>query len=183
MDQSIDEMTKELLRARELLSDSGKAELDILVQAQEVEVEEPSLIGVLGKKGERWSQDVIEIGMELMEKGLSARQAEAVTRAFVHFLYPNLKEGIDYRIPSHQRFKEWRFFLGPVSHYIAVSCIRLAVSAHLLHDATTKDGIGVFQTTARVRLKNDDGTFTIAEFPVKFELLVNGEAATEVGMG
>jgi hypothetical protein len=58
----------------------------------------------------------------------------------------------------------------------------LAVSAHLLHDATTKDGIGVFQTSARVRLKNGDGTFTIAEFPVKFELLVNGEADTEVGM-
>ena len=114
-------MTKELLRARNLLSVSEKAELDILVQAQEVDVEGPSLIGVLGKKGERWSQDVIEIGMELMEKGLSARQAEAVTRVFVHFLYPELKEGVDYRIPSHQRFEEWRSFLGPVSHYIAVS--------------------------------------------------------------
>ena len=182
MVESLDEMTKELLRARALLSDSEKAELDILVQAQEVE-EGPSLVGVLGKKDERWSQDVIEIGMELIEKGLSARQAEAVTRAFVHFLYPNLVEGVDYRIPGHQRFKEWRSFLGPVSHYLAVSCIKLAVSAHLLHDATTKDGIGVFQTSARVRLKNDDGTFTIAEFPVKFELLMNGEAGTEVRMG
>ena len=46
-------MTKELLRARNLLSVSEKAELDILVQAQEVDVEGPSLIGVLGKKGER----------------------------------------------------------------------------------------------------------------------------------
>jgi hypothetical protein len=182
MDKSLDEMTKELLRARALLSQSEKAELDILVQAQEVE-EGPSLVGVLGKKDERWSQDVIEIGMELIEKGLSARQAEAVTRAFVHFLYPNLVESVDYRIPGHQRFKEWRSFLGPVSHYLAVSCIKLAVSAHLLHDATTKDGIGVFQTSARVRLKNDDGTFTIAEFPVKFELLMNGEAGTEVRMG
>jgi hypothetical protein len=73
-DQSSDDMAKELRHARGLLSEPGKAELGILVQSQEEkEVEAPSLIGVLGKKGERWSQDVIEIGMELMEKGLSAR--------------------------------------------------------------------------------------------------------------
>ena len=65
---------------------------------------------------------------------------------------------------------------------VTTSRFRAAVSDHLLHDATTKDGINIFQTSARVRIKNGDSTFTIAEFPVKFELLVNGEAATEVGL-
>ena len=44
---------------------------------------------------------------------------------------------------------------------------------HLIHDATTKGGISVFQTAARVEVP--DGS--IAKFPVKFDLLPSGDAA------
>ena len=96
------------------------------------------------------------------------------------FENPDLKEGVNYRIPSAARFKEWRSFLGPVCHYISVSVIKLAVRTHLLHDATTKDGISVFQTTARVEVPRKDGEGTIwVEMPVKFDLLPSGDAETE----
>ena len=101
-------------------------------------------------------------------------------RAFVVFENPDLKEGVNYRIPSAARFKEWRSFLGPVCHYISVSVIKLAVRTHLLHDATTKDGISVFQTTARVEIPREGREGTIwVEMPVKFDLLPSGDAETE----
>ena len=99
------------------------------------------------------------------------------------FENPEKKEGTDFRIPSHQRFKEWRSFLGPVCHYLSVSVIKLAVRTHLLHDATTKDGISVFQTTARVELKGEEGEgMIVVEMPVKFDLLPAGDADTEADL-
>lgn len=166
----------------QLLSPAAREELDFLVDAsKEVDTEQTvSLIAELGKKGERWSQDIIELGMELMEKGLTAPQAEQVTRAFVAFQHPDKVEGKDYRIPAAARFKEWRSFLAPICNFLAVSIIRLAVRVHLLHDATTKDGISVFQTAARVELKDpDSGSIQVVEFPVKFDLLPTGDAVTE----
>ena len=99
------------------------------------------------------------------------------------FENPEKKEGTDFRIPPHQRFKEWRSFLGPVCHYLSVSVIKLAVRTHLLHDATTKDGISVFQTTARVELKGEEGEgMIVVEMPVKFDLLPAGDADTEADL-
>jgi hypothetical protein len=183
--EELGEAERVLLRARGKMGEEEKAELGRLVGEIGKEADmigtgaSVSLVGALGKKkGERWSQDVIELGMELMAKNLSGEQAESVTRAFVAFQHPHLVENVDYRIPSAARFKEWRMFLGPICHFIAVSIIRMAVRVHLLHDATTKDGISVFQTAARVEMP--DGS--IAQFPVKFDLLPTGEAATEASI-
>ena len=110
--EDLDDATRLLVAARGKMSELEQRELDLLV-AQVNEEEgmletgaSVSLIDALGKKkGERWSQDIIELGMELMEKNLSGQQAESVTRAFVHFQHPHLTENADYRIPSAARFK------------------------------------------------------------------------------
>ena len=57
-------------------------------------------------RGERQSQDVVELGLGLMSKGLTAEQAVSVVRTFVHFEHPDKKEGRDYRIPGASRFRE-----------------------------------------------------------------------------
>ena len=123
----------------------------------------------------RWSQGTTELGMELTEKNLSGEQAGSVTRAFVAFQHPHLVEDVDCRIPSAARFKEWCMFPGPTCQFIAVSTIRAAVRVHLIHDATTKEGVSVFQTAARVEMPGG----SVAKFPVKFDLLPSGDAATE----
>ena len=104
-----------------------------------------SLVGSPGnKKGERWSQGIIELGMGLMEKNLSGEQAESVTRAPVAFQHLHLVGNVDYRTSPVARSGEWRMNPGPVCHFISVSTIRAAVRVHLIHDATTKDRIPVF---------------------------------------
>ena len=110
--EDLDDATRLLLASRGKMSELEQRELDLLV-AQVNEEEgmldtgaSVSLINALGKKKrERWSQDIIELGMELMEKNLSGQQAESVTRAFVQFQHPHLTENVDYRIPSAARFK------------------------------------------------------------------------------
>ena len=54
----------------------------------------------LGMGGEKYTQDVIELGMTIMSKGVTAKQATAVIRAIVRFEQPELEEGKDCRIPS-----------------------------------------------------------------------------------
>ena len=97
-----------------------------------------ALYGMLGKTGEAYSQDIIELGLTLMAAQLTAPQAVAVMRAFVRAEYPEKEEGVDYRIPNSSRFREWRRYLEPICHYIGVSVLKLAVRSHLLNDATTK---------------------------------------------
>ena len=97
-----------------------------------------ALYEMLGKTGEAYSQDIIELGLTLMAAQLTAPQAVAVMRAFVRAEYPEKKEGADYRIPNSSRFREWRRYLEPICHYIGVSVLKLAVRSHLLNDATTK---------------------------------------------
>ena len=57
-------------------------------------------------RGERYSQGVVELGLELMSKGLTADQAVPVVRTFAHFEYPDKEEGWGYRIPGASRFRE-----------------------------------------------------------------------------
>ena len=75
------EMSAQLKVAVERMSKAERQEFDSLVQeSRSVEPTTPttpttvSLVGALGKKNQLWSQDVIELGMELMEKGLTAPQ-------------------------------------------------------------------------------------------------------------
>ena len=72
-----------------------------------------------------------------MSSCLSGEQAVAVVRAFVTLLHPDEVEGRDYRIPSAQRFSEWRRYLEPICHFLAVLTIKLAVCTYLSSTATT----------------------------------------------
>ena len=138
------------------------------------------LVDMLGHKGESYSQDIVELGLQLMAMRLTAEQAVNVTRAFVQLQHPDKVEGDDYRIPSSARFREWRRFLGPICHYLSLSVIKLAEKIHALHDATTKLGISVFQTAFRCELKNEvTGKITIVNVPLKFDIAPSGTAGAE----
>ena len=52
-----------------------------------------------------------------------APQAEAVLRRVLLKIFPDLKEGVDYRIPAQSTFKEWRDFLKPVCEFISVDAL------------------------------------------------------------
>ena len=116
-----------------------------------------ALYEMLGKTGEAYSQDIIELGSTLMAAQLTAPQAVAVMRAFVRAEYPEKEEGVDYRIPNSSRFREWRRYSEPICHYIGVSVLKLAVQSHSLNDAMTKNHVHVYQSCFRCELKGEDG--------------------------
>ena len=59
-----------------------------------------------------------------MSKRLTAEQAVSVVRAFVQLQHPGKVEGQDYRVPPAQRFREWRRFLKPICHFVALSVVK-----------------------------------------------------------
>ena len=137
------EKLKETIAAlRSRLDKKSKAAFDELVQenaaGQFDETGAKSLVDHLGKDGEAYSQEVIELAFRLMSACLSGEQAVSVVRAFVTLLHPDQVEGRDYRVPSAKRFNEWRRFLEPICHFIAVTTITLADRTHISNDATTK---------------------------------------------
>ena len=141
-----------------------------------------ALYEMLGKTGEAYSQDIIELGLTLMAAQLTAPQAVSVMRAFIRAEYPEKKEGVDFRIPDASRFREWRRYLEPISHYIGVSVLSLSVKSHLLHDATTKNHVHVFQTCFRCELKGSDGEPVIVDVPLKFEICPSGKKEPEADL-
>ena len=56
-------------------------------------VRQMQLWEMLGKKGDAYSQDIMELGLTLMSNQLSAPQAVVVLRAFLHAEYMHKKEG------------------------------------------------------------------------------------------
>jgi len=76
----------------------------------------------------------------------------SVVRAFVTMLHPDKVEGRDYRVPSAKRFNEWRRYLEPICHYLAVSTIKLATRTHLSNDATTKNHVHILMAVYRCEL-------------------------------
>ena len=61
--------------------------------------------------------------------------------------YPDKEEVKDYRIPNEKRFQEWRNYLGPICHYLAVRVIKVAKRTHGAHDATTKNNVSIFNSS------------------------------------
>ena len=97
---------------------------------------------------------MIELAFRLMSSCLSGGQAVSVVRAFAAMLHPDKVEGHDYRIPSAKRFNEWRRYLEPITHYLAVSTIKLAVRTHLSSDATTKKHVHILMAVYRCELSD-----------------------------
>ena len=89
-----------------LLDKESLAEYERLKENRACDRPKVALWRELGMRGERYSQDVVELGLELMSKGLTAEQAVSVVRTFAHFEYPDKEEDRDYRIPGASYFRE-----------------------------------------------------------------------------
>jgi len=149
-----------------------RAKLDLPSRAEFDRLRSPgehgiNLVSLLGKAGEAYSQEIVELGLRLMSSCLSAAQAVSVVRAFATMLHPDKIEGHDYRIPSAKRFNEWRRYLEPICHFIAVSTIKLAVRTHLSDDATTKDHIHILMALYRCELENGLVIDVVRNLPIQ----------------
>jgi hypothetical protein len=184
MQEEIDRLRKDncnLAQAHRLLKlKSGAAGVDF--QKRPIDVIKTSKVELwqmLGVRGGSYCQDIIELGLTLMAAQLSAEQAVDVLRAFLRLEYPTKIEGTDYRIPDASRFREWRRYLEPISHFIGLSVIKLSGRNHVSHDATTKNGVHVLQTCVRCEITNGSGEVMVVDVPLKFEICPSGEAKHE----
>ena len=115
-----------------------------------------SMLG-LQKRGKPASIELVEMGMCLMSRGLSAEQGRCILRDVCASAYPSLKENVDYRIPA-----------------ASIKCMKKADGTHLLHDASTRKGTSVFSTCAR---SERGGAYL--DHLVDYCILKNGEAKAE----
>ena len=76
-----------------LLDKEGQAGYERLKENRACDHPKVALWHELGMRGERHSQGVVELGLELMSKGLTAEQAVSVVCTFAHFEYPDKEEG------------------------------------------------------------------------------------------
>ena len=147
-----EELKETIAHLRSKFGGKERAAFDELVREHEKPGISPSLIAYLGKAGEEYSQEIVELGLRLMSACLSGEQAVSVIRAFVTLLHPEQIEGRDYRIPSAKRFNEWRRYLEPICHFVAVSTIELALRTHNSNDATTKKHKHILMAVYRCEL-------------------------------
>ena len=63
------------------------------------------LFRICGRKGEPFSLDMAELGMELMSRGMTAPSARGVFIVFMKKAHPGLALGKDYRVPDAKQFK------------------------------------------------------------------------------
>ena len=110
----------------------------------------PGLLGLVGRKGEKYTLEMMELGMELMGQGMTAPKARSVLVIFMKKAHPDLIVGVDYRIPDPMMFKRWRTYLEPLSQFMALRAVDQAKVVHLLHDATSKKGVSFFSVCARI---------------------------------
>jgi hypothetical protein len=161
------------------LDKDSALEFDKLVAAKAEGRGKLDLVDRLGKAGENYSQDIVELGLTLMATRLTAPQAVAVVRAFVQLEHPDKEEGKDYRIPDEKRFREWRNYLGPICHYLGVRVINIAERTHGAHDATNKNNMEIFNTSFVCELKSRTGGVVIANVPVQFTVCSSTKAKAE----
>ena len=154
-----DELKETIAHLRSKLGEEERAAFDNLVLEHDTLVLErnktgavKSLIDHLGRSGEEYSQEIVELGFRLMSARLSGEQAVSVIRAFVTLLHSGQIEGLHYRIPSAKRFIEWRRYLEPICHFLAVSTIKLALRTHNSNDATTKKHVHLLMAVYRCEL-------------------------------
>ena len=113
--------------------------------------------------------------MELMSHGISAQSARNCMRTFMSRVYPDSKEGHDFRIPGKTMLKKWRRMLEPICHYMALSAMNKASLVHLLFDASSKRHVGIFHVTTR--LEFGDGLGGSIDIPVKFKITRDGTSS------
>jgi len=154
LQERVAELEETVKKLRSKMDAESRVEFDRLLSDPLKGEDGSNLTNVLGKEGEEYSQELVELALRLMSSCLSGAQAVSVIRAFVAMLHPDKKEGCDYRIPSAKRFSEIRRYLEPICHHLAVATIRLAVRTHLSNDATTKNHTHILMALYRCELPN-----------------------------
>ena len=156
------------------------AEYERLKESRACDRPKVALWRKLGMRGGRYSQDVVELGQELMSKDLTAEQAVSVVCTFAHFEYPDKEENRGYRIPDASRFREWRTVPELIAHCMAVSLVGCSDHYHPAHDASTKGKlVHICQTAVTCVLKVIEGKEEVVTAPLKFEICPSGTAAAE----
>jgi hypothetical protein len=154
LEDRVAELEETVKKLRSKLDAKSRIEFDRLLSEPLKGEDGTDLVNVLGKEGEAYSQELVELALRLMSSCLYGAQAVSVMRAFVTMLHPDKKEGCDYRIPSAKRLSEIRRYLEPICHHLAVATIRLAVRTHLSNDATTKNHVHILMALYRCELPN-----------------------------
>ena len=126
------------------------------------EAKRPGLLGLVGMKGEKYTLEMVELGMELMSRGMTAPAARSVLVVFMKKAHPECTMGVDYRIPDPMMFKRWRMCLEPLSQFVALRAVDQAKIVHLLHDATTKKGVSFFSVCARITVNGKTQNIPLA---------------------
>jgi hypothetical protein len=157
----VDELDEACDIIKSTLSDSAREGIDPFLR-------------LVGKKGEPYSQDMIELGLKLMSRSLSSVQAWGVMMDYGTSLHPNLKPGEDYRVPSASQFRVWRRLLQPMCRYIALAAVEDSDFWFYLGDESPKDGHSVFGTSYRV--VKDGRAYNVAG---NFSVIANGLCETE----
>ena len=132
------------------------------------------LLGICGKNRERYCLDMMELGMELMSRGMTAPDARGVFIVFMKKAHPAAVLGVDYRVPDAKQFKRWRTWLDPLTHFMALTVLDRAKIVHLLHDGTTKKGVSFFSVSARVTVNG-----VTQDIPVNFKVTADSKSETE----
>jgi hypothetical protein len=135
----------------------------------------PGLPGLVGRKGEKYTLEMMELGMELMGQGMTAPKARSVLIIFMKKAHPDLIVGVDYRIPDPMMFKRWRTYLEPLSQFMALRAVDQAKVVHLLHDATSKKGVSFFSVCARITVNGKT-----QNVPLSFKVCVTVLCAARV---
>jgi hypothetical protein len=154
LEDRVAELEETVKKLRSKLDAKSRIEFDRLLSEPLKGEDGSNLTNVLGKEGEEYSQELVELALRLMSSCLSGAQAVSVIRAFVTMLHPDKKEGCDNRIPSAKRLSEIRRYLEPICHHLAVATIRLAVRTYVSNDATTKNHVHILMALYRCELPN-----------------------------
>jgi hypothetical protein len=97
-------------KLRSKLDAKSRVEFDRLLSEPPKGEDGSNLTNVLGKEGEEYSQELVELALRLMSSCLSGAQAVSVIRAFVTMLHPDKKEGCDYRIQYIRFFFSFYYY-------------------------------------------------------------------------
>ena len=131
-------------------------------------------IDVLGKKGQKYDIFVVEVGLRLMACNMDAAQARYALCVFMLSTHPDLKEGVDYRVPSVSTFKEWGDCLYPIAESVNRTALDTAVAIYYHHDDSPRQGYSWHGSSARAIYKDEDGSSIVRKVPLAISLLEDG---------
>jgi hypothetical protein len=140
-------------------------------------------VDLLGKKGERYSLVMVEIGLQMMSSMLSAPQAVFCLTMFMQTTYPGLVAGEDYRLPTESTFKRWGELLYPLVRDLNRSVVDDAFIIYLHHDGSPRNHLKYTGYTSKCGFKTEEGDDEYYPVPLAMELLADGCDATAAKKG